>query len=40
MTKLKQIAGFVALTAFFAISAFSDTLILKSGEKINGYFEG
>ena len=40
MSKLKQITGFVALIAFFAISAFSDTLTLKSGEKINGYFEG
>jgi hypothetical protein len=40
MRKLTQITTFVAVMAIFAIPAFSDTLVLKSGEKISGYFEG
>src|SRR5215467_7417257 len=37
MRKLTQITTFVAV---LAVPAFSDTLVLKSGEKISGFFEG
>jgi hypothetical protein len=40
MKKLTQITTFIAIFALFAVPAFSDTLVLKSGEKITGYFEG
>jgi hypothetical protein len=40
MTKLTQIATFIAVFAVLAVPAFSDTLVLKSGEKISGFFEG
>jgi hypothetical protein len=40
MTKLTQITTFVAVFALLAVPAFSDTLVLKSGEKISGFFEG
>jgi hypothetical protein len=40
MNKLTQITTFIAIFALFAVPAFSDTLVLKSGEKITGYFEG
>jgi len=40
MRKLTQITTFVALLALLAVPAFSDTLVLKSGEKISGFFEG
>src|SRR5262245_14641115 len=40
MTKLTQITTFIAVFAVLAVPAFSDTLVLKSGEKISGYFEG
>ncbi len=40
MTKLTQITTFIAVFAMLAIPAFSDTLVLKSGEKITGFFEG
>ena len=40
MTKLAQITTFVVVLALFAVPAFSDTLVLKNGEKIAGYFEG
>src|SRR5690242_20934410 len=40
MTKLTQIATFVLVLALFAMPAFSDTLVLKNGEKITGYYEG
>ena len=40
MRKLTQITTFVALFALLAVPAFSDTLVLKSGEKISGFFEG
>src|SRR5947209_19989380 len=40
MTKLTQITTFIAVFALLAVPAFSDTLVLKSGEKISGYFEG
>ena len=37
MKKLTKILGLFLL---LAVPAFSDTLVLKSGEKITGYFEG
>jgi hypothetical protein len=40
MRKLTQITTFVAVLAIFAIPAFSDTLVLKTGERVTGYFEG
>jgi len=40
MTKLTQITTLIAAFALFAAPAFSDTLVLKNGEKISGYFEG
>src|SRR3989475_7212903 len=40
MTKLTQITTLIAAFALLAASAFSDTLVLKNGEKISGYFEG
>jgi len=40
MTKLTQITTFIAVFALLAVPAFSDTLVLKSGEKVAGYFEG
>src|SRR5262245_12692525 len=40
MKKLTQIAMFSAALVLIAAPAFSDTLVLKSGQKITGYFEG
>ena len=40
MRKLTQITTFIAVFAILAMTAFADTLVLKSGEKISGYFEG
>jgi hypothetical protein len=40
MRKLKQITTLIAVAAILAVPAFADTLVLKSGEKISGYFEG
>ena len=40
MKKLTQITTFIAVLALLAAPALSDTLVLKSGEKISGYFEG
>ena len=40
MRKLTQMTTFIAAFALFAVPAFSDTLVLKNGEKISGYFEG
>ncbi len=40
MRKLTQITTFIAVFALLAAPAFSDTLVLKSGEKITGYYEG
>src|SRR5215510_11769379 len=40
MTKLTQITTFIAVFVLLAVPAFSDTLVLKNGEKISGYFEG
>jgi hypothetical protein len=40
MRQLTRITAFVAALALVAVPAFSDTLVLKSGEKVSGYFEG
>jgi len=40
MTKLTQITTLMAAFALLAAPAFSDTLVLRNGEKISGYFEG
>ena len=40
MKRLTQITTLFAVIALLAAPAFSDTLVLKSGEKISGYFEG
>ena len=40
MKKLTRITTFSALFALLAAPAFSDTLVLKSGEKVSGLFEG
>jgi hypothetical protein len=38
--KLTQITTFIAVLVLFAVPLFSDTLVLKSGERVSGYFEG
>lgn len=40
MRKLTRLTTFIAVFALFAVPAFSDTLVLRSGERISGYFEG
>jgi hypothetical protein len=40
MNKLAQITMLVMVFILLALPAFSDTLLLKSGEKVTGYFEG
>jgi hypothetical protein len=40
MKKLTQITTFVAVLAILAVPAFSDTLVLKNGDRIPGYYEG
>jgi hypothetical protein len=40
MNKLAQITMLVVVFTLLAVLAFSDTLVLKNGEKITGYFEG
>ena len=40
MRKLTQITTLIAVAALFAAPAFSDTLVLKSGERVSGIFEG
>jgi len=40
MTKLTQITTLIAAFALLAAPAFSDTLVLRNGKKISGYFEG
>src|SRR5262249_23099961 len=40
MRKLTKITTFIAVFMLFAVSAFSDTLVLKNGEKVSGFFEG
>jgi hypothetical protein len=40
MRQLTRITAFVAALALVAVPAFSDTLVLKNGERVSGYFEG
>jgi hypothetical protein len=40
MRKLTQITTFIVALAIFAVPAFSDTLVLKNGQRVSGYFEG
>jgi hypothetical protein len=40
MRRLIQITTLMVALAVLAVPAFSDTLILKSGERVSGYFEG
>jgi hypothetical protein len=40
MNKLAQITMLIMLFILLALPAFSDTLVLKNGEKITGYFAG
>jgi len=40
MRKLTQFITLIVVLALFAVPVFSDTLVLKTGERISGYFEG
>src|SRR5438067_13889950 len=40
MKTLTQITTLVAVSALWAVPAFSDTLVLKRGDRISGFFEG
>lgn len=40
MRKRTSVAMFIAVCVLAAAPAFSDTLILKNGERLSGYFEG
>src|SRR5689334_78902 len=40
MKRLTKLTVFVTVLAFFALPAFADTLVLKSGEHVTGYYEG
>jgi len=40
MRKLRQLTTFIVVFALCAVPAFSDTLVLKNGQRISGYFEG
>jgi hypothetical protein len=40
MKKLTQITTVIAVLALVAVPAFSDTLVLKSGERVSGLYEG
>jgi hypothetical protein len=40
MKKLMKLTVFVTVLALAAIPALADTLVLKSGERVSGYFEG
>jgi hypothetical protein len=40
MKKPMQFAAFIAVLALTLSPAFADTLILKNGERVSGYFEG
>ena len=40
MKKIVQLTAFVGLLAFAITPAFADTLILKNGERVSGYYEG
>ena len=40
MKRLSQLTAIVILAALMAGPVFADTLLLKTGERVNGYFEG
>ena len=40
MKTLTQLTAIVILAALMAGPVFADTLLLKTGERVNGYFEG
>jgi hypothetical protein len=40
MKKVMKLTVFVAVLALIAIPALADTLVLKNGERVSGYFEG
>ena len=40
MKKLSELTAIVVLAALTAAPVFADTLVLKSGERVSGYFEG
>ena len=40
MKTLMKLTVFVTVLAFLALPAFADTLVLKSGERVTGYYEG
>lgn len=40
MKKLTQLTTFIAVVVLLAVPAFSDTLVLKNGDRISGYYEG
>lgn len=40
MHRLTQFTVFALMLALFAAPAFADTLVLKSGERVSGYYEG
>src|SRR3982751_2884481 len=40
MRRLTTLTVFVMVLALFALPVLADTLVLKNGERVNGYFEG
>src|SRR5262245_54603276 len=40
MTRIARWIGAVTVMAVFAAPVFADTLVLKNGTKVTGYFEG
>jgi hypothetical protein len=40
MKKLTQITTLIAVFSLLAVPAFSDTLVLKNGDRVSGFFEG
>ena len=40
MQRLTQFTAFALALVLFAAPAFADTLVLKSGERVSGYYEG
>jgi hypothetical protein len=40
MHRLTQFSAFALVAILFAAPAFADTLLLKSGERVSGYYEG
>jgi hypothetical protein len=40
MRRLTQITALTAVLALFAVPAVADTLILKNGDRVSGYYEG